>query len=588
MLRLVKYISIFILFFFTRAFAQSVQSISVSGNRNFGSDEIIAWSGITPGQKMFNGMIDSVKKRLAYNLGERGYYHSAFEGTGVRPGTDTSKISLHIELSEGAPTYVGSLETTGLDSSSAETVTPLFKYLDGRIFNKYDLSEVISEALTYFENNGRPFARIIIESVYFYGDAANSDYSARIRLRVDEGVYCRIDKIEISGNNSTADYVITRELRIETGEEYSQKLIDELPERLNRLGFFEPVQKPDFYLNSKNQGILLIKVKEKQTNNFDGIIGYIPSSGTNQGGYLTGLVNVSLRNLFGTGRAAAIRWQQYDKNSQDLELKYLEPWIFGYPFNLNGDIFQRKQDSSYVQRKLEGSIEYLATENFSASFFISSETIIPTQGVIPAFTVFNSNSVTTGINLKIDTRDDPYSPTQGILFLNSYSFSRKKITGPAEFITPDIQTDITLQRFSIDISGYYSPFQRQVAALGLHGRELRGSFFEISDLYRLGGTNTLRGYREDQFLGNRIFWSNLEYRFLLSRRTFVFPFIDTGYYLMNDNPTLHITRAEGFKIGYGLGLNIETGLGELGVSFALAKGDSFSLGKIHFGLVNEF
>ena len=49
-----------------------------------------------------------------------------------------------------------------------------------------------------------------------------------------------------------------------------------------------------------------------------------------------------------------------------------------------------------------------------------------------------------------------------------------------------------------------------------------GPFFEESDLYRLGGTNTLRGYRENQFLGSRIFWSNLEYRFLLTQRTFAF------------------------------------------------------------------
>jgi len=32
-------------------------------------------------------------------------------------------------------------------------------------------------------------------------------------------------------------------------------------------------------------------------------------------------------------------------------------------------------------------------------------------------------------------------------------------------------------------------------------------------------------------------------------------------------------------MGYGLGLSVETGLGVLGVSFALGKGDSFSQGK---------
>jgi len=110
----------------------------------------------------------------------------------------------------------------------------------------------------------------------------------------------------------------------------------------------------------------------------------------------------------------------------------------------------------------------------------------------------------------------------------------------------------------------------------------------LSDLYLLGGTNTLRGYREKQFAGNRILWTNLEYRYLLSNRSFVFVFFDTGYYLRNEDLFRKISEVSDFKYGYGLGFNIETTLGILGVSFALGKGDSFGDGKIHFGIVNEF
>jgi len=334
--------------------------------------------------------------------------------------------------------------------------------------------------------------------------------------------------------------------------------------------------------------VLLISVKEKQTNNFDGIIGYIPAVNPGQSGYLTGLVNISLRNLFGTGRAAAVRWQQFDRFSQELELKYLEPWLFNFPFNFNGSFFQRKQDSSYVQRNLKAGLQFLATEDISAAVFVSSESVIPSALANSPFTVYNSNALTTGVNLTIDTRDDPYAPTAGILFSNSYSFSRKTIYGPAKYITPELQTRVSFKRIEVGFNYYHELFDRQVAAIGLHGRELNGPSFEISDLYRLGGTNSLRGYREDQFLGSRIFWSNLEYRLLLTRRTFAFLFFDTGYFYRKAEPERNILKTEGFKIGYGLGLNIETGLGVLGVSFALARGDSFSDGKIHFGLVNEF
>ena len=219
---------------------------------------------------------------------------------------------------------------------------------------------------------------------------------------------------------------------------------------------------------------------------------------------------------------------------------------------------------------------------------LATESVVPTERTIPVFTVFNSSYLTTGLNLKIDTRDDPYSPTLGVLFLNSYLYSQKSIDGPAQYITQSLRTKVDLQRFSVSFYTYYQIFDRQILAIGINGRELRGPAFENSDLFRLGGTNSLRGYREEQFLGSRIFWSNLEYRFLFTKRTFGFVFFDTGYYLRPAEINKNIPKTEEFLYGYGVGLNLETGIGVLGVSYALGKGDTFSDGKIHFGIINEF
>jgi outer membrane protein insertion porin family len=568
--------------------SQSINSIEITGSEIFTKAEILQMSGITAGMKYFNGIIDSIKERLAFNYALNGYFNSSFEGTTNFILPDSQKADIFITVDDGEPTYLNNLFFNQADEFDSLKIIPSFKYIQGEIFNTKELQNLILDALTVFENNGYPFAKIRIASVYFFTDSLSASSFADVSVKIIKGDRKRIDKIEITGNSSTEDYVITRELRLERGENYSQEKIEELPDRLNRLRFFEPVGSPGFYINSKNEGVLLIDVKEKQTNNFDGIIGYIPARNESEKGYLTGLVNINLRNLFGTGRAAAVRWQQFDRFSQEMELKYLEPWILNYPFNLSGGFFQRKQDTTYIQRKLEGSVEFLATEIISASLFAASENIIPTLRDDNIFTVYNSHSFTSGVNLKIDNRDDPYSPTEGFFFLNSYSFSRKNIRGPLQFITPGLQRKIYLQRIALDLSGFYELFTRQIIALALHGRELRGTFFEESDLFRLGGTNSLRGYREDQFHASRIFWSNLEYRLLLTRRTFAFLFFDTGYYLRKEEPDRNILKQEDFNIGYGLGLNIETGLGVLGVSFALAGGDSFTDGKIHFGLINEF
>jgi outer membrane protein insertion porin family len=579
---------ILLLIFPVIIYSQTIQSIQTKGSRAFKSNDIVSWAGISVGSKLTPLIEDSIKSSIARNFAARGYVNSKFEITSTISPDTLKKTEILIGVKDGDPAYVKKILFENAGAIDSADFIPAFGFLEGQIFNKFEIENNIADVLTYYEDNGYPFIKIIISAVTFYSDSSSGNYYADIRLKIDKGLKNNIDKIEIAGNTKTKEYVISRELRIKAGEIYSQKKIEELPDRLNRLRFFESISTPAFYLNSKNEGVLLINIKEKETNNFDGILGYIPATTANQPGYLTGLVNVNLRNLFGTGRAASIRWQQIDRFSQELELHYLEPWFLDYPFNINGSLFQRKQDSSYVERKIEGSVEYLANENLSASVTLASDVIIPTFSETFVPNVFNSSSITTGISLKYDSRDDPYAPTKGIIFNNSYTFSKKTIKGPELLITAGIQTSENLQRITFDLGLYYLIFKRQVIAFGIHGRELRGSFFEDADLFRLGGTTTLRGYLENQFLGSRVAWTNLEYRFLLTRRSYIFTFLDTGYFLRNAEPDRNILKLEQFKMGYGLGLSVETGLGVLGVSFALANGDSFSQGKIHFGIINEF
>ncbi len=568
--------------------SQVVNNIEVITNTTRSASEIISWTQTGKGSKIYNGILDTLKSRIAFNLSLKGFFNPEFEGSELDFSTDSLNVNIVLKIDEGEPTFISNVNFSSNDSLQLKTFLPVFRFLQGQIFDKNEIEEYISDALTRLENNGLPFAVFTITSVHFYYDSTEDKNFTDLYIKLTTGNESKIDKIEVQGNESTRNYVVIRELRIEPGEQYSQDKIEELPRRLNRLRFFDPVTTPQFYMDSDDNGVLLITVKERQTNNFDGIIGYIPASNDNESGFITGLVNVSLRNLFGTGRAAAFRWRKIDRNSQELELKYLEPWLFSFPLNLNVDFYQRQQDTIFVQRTISGGLEYLATEDVSAAVVVSSESIIPTLSEEPVFTVFNSTSLTTGVNLKIDTRDDPLAPTSGILFINSYKFSKKNINGPPEFITPGTETEINLQRFEATLALFFELFRTQVIAFDINGRELRGPFFEESDLYRLGGTNTLRGYREDQFIGNRIYWTNLEYRFFLSRRTFAFLFFDTGYFLRNADENRNILKQEAFKIGYGLGINLETAIGVLGVSFALAKGDSFSDGLIHFGIINEF
>jgi outer membrane protein assembly factor BamA len=588
MTNLIKNFLLLVIIFSVAAFAQKISKIEINSNEVFGDDEIIKWAGLNSGQNFFKGVLDSSFSRISTVLCYNGYFNFSFEGSKLNFSEDSSQVNLVLNVREGKPTIINNLYFSSADSVNIENYITSFDYLKGEIFSRYEIEGLITNLLTDLENKGFPFAAIKINSVHLYNDSSNGDHLADLYLKLQEGKKSTIDKIEITGNNSTKDYVITRELRIEPGEEYAQKKVENLPRRLNKLRYFDPVPVPQFYVDSKNNGVLQINVKEKNTNNFDGIIGYVPPAKDNESGYVTGLVNVTLRNMFGTGRAASVRWQKLTRQSQELELKYLEPWIFGFPFNVNAGLFQRIQDTTYVQRRIGGSLEYLATEDISASGFISTEEVIPTARQVPVFTVYNSSALTTGLSLKIDLRDDPLAPTGGFLFETGYSFSNKKINGPAEYITPALETNINLQRITASFSAFYELFFRNVFAISVNGKELRGPFFEQSDLWKFGGTKTVRGYREEQFLASRIAWSNLEYRLMLTQRSYAFLFFDAGYYFLDADPERGIVKSEDYIFGYGMGITVETAIGLLGVSFALAQGDSFSEGKIHFGIINEF
>lgn len=572
------------LFSFSNNSAQTISSIEIKGNKNFTANDYLSWAKINRGSNIFEGIEDSLQNRILKALQNEGYYNSSIQTKLISIDSSYSKLILNI--TENDPTLIADIKFD-YDKSDSIYISKIFPRLSNKVFNKINVEEAFDEILNYFENSGFPFASVRIESIYFYSDSISQKRYADLYLKINKGIKSKIDRIEIEGNTKTKDYVIIRAIGLNIGEDYNQSKIDEIPNRLNRLRFFEQVDVPTYYFNSKNEGILKIIVKEKEANNFDGIIGYIPN-GINDKGYFTGFVNISLRNLFGTGRSAAIRWQKENKNTQELELKYLEPWIFNFPFNISGSLFQRIQDSTYVQRTLEGNLEYIASEEISASVIINTQGTIPIERKNKIFTVYNSSSFTTGINLKIDTRDDYYSPKEGMVLINTYKYTSKKIEGPKEFITKETKTFTNFQRIEIDLGIYKEIFNYQVGALEIHARELRGSDVEISDYYLLGGTKTLRGYLEKQFQGSRIFWSNFEYRYLLSKRSYAFLFLDSGYFFRTEKLEKNISKLDGFKIGYGFGLNIETSLGILGISFALAKGDSFSNGKIHFGIISDF
>ncbi|MFZ1082553.1 MAG: POTRA domain-containing protein [Candidatus Kryptoniota bacterium] len=513
-----------------------------------------------------------------------GYLLFKIDSFHVKPFPDSSGAVLTIYISEGPLLLVGKFLINGNKFFTYNELSREFDTHSGQPFDQDDLEKGIDNILVKYNAAGFPLAKISIDSIFVYRHYGTD--SLGIALMINEGNRIRIDAIRIEGNTETRDYVILRALRIPPGSYYDEDEIGNAGQRLQKLGFFQSVSDPEIFENGDTTGLLL-KVVEGNTNTFDGLIGYMPPQ-LGHSGYFTGMIDVSMLNLFGTGRKFRVMWHQETKLTQELEIGYAEPYIFGYPINAELDFSQRQQDSTSVTRNFGVTGTFLFSDDFNANASVSTLSTTPLQIADSNYSVFQSNVLDFGLGITLDTRDDLYSPHHGVLYETQVLFGEKKIYGPAELITSDTRLTSFTQHLSIDLSFFHELFPRQIFAIGLHGEQVTGTELDQSDMYRLGGTNTIRGYIENQFIATKAAWTNIEYRFVTGRESFFFGFVDAGYIYKQLDPIAGTPANSLSAYGYGVGAQVETGIGILKASYALGRGDSFIEGKIHFGIVNQF
>ncbi len=561
-----------------------ISSIEISGNDFFSDREIGSFLASKEGTIFSAQQFVLDMQNIIKIYQGNGYIDCRILSSNTEFNFDSSSVKLSVSLEENKQFFIGDIIIEGNKLFTSLYLKENMDTKTGKVLNSLTLNSDINEILTLYEKKGYTFASINVSNIETYSD--NGIGKLKVSIKIDENDRIKIDNIVVEGNTTTNKNVITREITLGEGNSISRENLLEIRRRLENLGYFESVEQPKL-LKYKNSTVLLIRVKEGNTNTFDGILGYVPPSQTEDKGYFTGLVNLSIRNLFGTGRKVEARFKKEVKTTQELELKYLEPWLLGYPLNMNFAFLQRIEDSSYIKRNLSIKTDALVSKKITLSAIFNFERVIPTtQNNL--FTLFDSRVLSAGIEFRYDSRDYVYNPFKGILYKTSYSVGQKKIYNTSSFPNQNIPIDFTIQKGAMDLDFYSSFFKRQSSLISLHGIEIRSPRFETSDLFRLGGNSTVRGYREGQFLASRAAWGNIEVRYALTRKSFAAIFYDLGYYVKPEDNFYNLPSQEGLILGYGLGIRIETSLGMFGVSYALGRGDAILEGKIHFGLINDF
>lgn len=572
---------LFFLFFASPLHSQHiVNSIDFSGNNFFSSFELLK-SMTTQKDIAYNPIqlnADLISIRAKYK--EAGFLLAKISDYKIIFSDDSSNVDISIKISEGSKVLIGKIDISGNNEISTSQIFSILETKTGEVLDENKLNNDIKEVLKLYEKKGLPFTRAEIReiSLYYSGNTPN----ILVSIAISEGKKTQIDEIKIKGNEVTEPYVITREIGITKGQIINTEQLENIRRRLDKLAIFESVETPKIYeIKNTGKNGLLIEVKEGNNNTFDGVIGYVPPPSENESGYFTGLVNLNFKNIFGTGRRLDAKWMQETKATQELEFKYMEPFVLGFPVNFNFGFLQRIQDSTYTKRKFEFKGDLKFTDNVTGSMILGIESIIPSSDSNVVFITSDSRTLYAGSELKYDSRDNIYNPTKGIIIKFNYTYGNKTIfSGTGQ--------SFNIQKYSSELDLFFTIFKRQTTFIRLSAAEVNSDKLEDADLIRIGGMRNIRGYRDEQFLGERFIYENFEPRFIIGRRSFLFLFFDAGYYFRDADALNNIAIQEQFIYGYGLGLQIETGIGIIGVSYGLGKGDGILDGKIHFGLINNF
>lgn len=517
------------------------------------------------------------------------YRADGFVFASIEPDVTTippDQVHIRLRIHEGTRVRMGEIAIEGNHLLSIDELRRVLGLRKGTPFSQATFEGGINKLLALYSERGYP--KVEIEPTNFH--LSEKQGTIDLRLQIREGNQVRIGDVQLTGLQKTKPEVVLRELPVRVGDVFDQRKVDQSFHRLVNLGYFYEVSPALLEEGTRPAEIIFnAKVTEARTGRFSGVIGYAPPTTEFEGApQLTGVIEATETNLLGTGRGANFLWKS--GLLRTLRIGYVEPWAFGKPIKIGVEYSQVKQRNQFTDAESNENAASVTVgarfrRLFESSLGFSYKRIgFPTGEVPPPDTslpfhlpitdVADSaaqSGVKYGLTLGLtrDSRDYFLNPTRGRLDSVAFEFSRG---------------DFKLRKLWVDLRGYFPTWRRQVIVLGLHGAAAWGDNIPPTELFYLGGANTLRGYDEDWFFGPRRVYANIEYRLLVGRTSQFFVFTDLGAVTQVDQPTVF----DPFRVGYGFGMRLESKGGLLRMDYGLAEGRSALEGKIHVNLGTSF
>ena len=461
------------------------------------------------------------------------------------------------------------------------------KLFSNKPFNPQQLAKLFDKVLTFYENNGFPFASIKLDSTKFDNDQMSS------KLLISKGPLIRIDTIFVKGEAQNSNKLIYNILQINPNDIYQQQIINNIEVRIKESPFLQAI-KPSEYEFVNNKCNIYVYLKNNPASNFNGIVGLLPDD--NGKINITGDVNIKLLNALHKGETIQLNWRKLQPLTQNLQTAFSYPFLLNSSFGVDTKFSLYKRDTTFLN--IEGKIGvqyYFNSDNTLAVFYQNkSSNLLSTQQfqfvtTLPEFADIINSSY--GIEMKSIKLNYKYNPTKGYAGFLSFSAGTKTIRKNNN-LNPVVYEGINLKTAQFEIKSnldFYIPLKKRstIKLASKTGFIFNENMF-TNELFRIGGNITLRGFDEESIYNSSFAIGTIEYRFLLEQNSNLFIFIDGAWY-ENRVKGSFITDT---PLGTGVGINFSTKPGIFSISYALGsqKGSPFIIksAKIHFGFISFF
>ncbi|MEZ5393606.1 MAG: outer membrane protein assembly factor BamA [Bryobacterales bacterium] len=432
-------------------------------------------------------------------------------------------VTMHVE--EGRQYNLGRLSFTDVElfRTPESVLAPVFQMQKGDVFDVEKLRKGLENLKKLYGEFG--YIDFVAEPSFEFRDAEDPAL-IDLNLTVDEGRQFFVRRINFSGNDTTRDKVIRRELLLDEGDMFNTRLWDLSLLRLNQLGYFEPLKEDeatDIRRDTRNGLVdLTLSVKErgKNTVNLNGGVSGFAGSFIGFG--------YSTNNFLGLGETLSFE-TQLGSRERVLMFGFTEPYLFDRPIQAGFTVFTRRfsfnqarEASIFSGQNLIPLFNQLGQDNLldyrqsSAGFttFVSypmrrsfsrlglqysyQESNVTTFSAAAnnLFTYLNFEGVTGPNSLAgikpseitptffYNTVDHPITPSRGKSLFASFAFAG--IGGNTKFMQPTVEAK------------FFKPHHGNVIAMRAMFSSLTGYGGSVPPPFRrnyMGGENDIRGFR---------------------------------------------------------------------------------------------